>query len=399
MADVRPFRVLRPSDAVAGEVIAPPYDVLSDQQARALATNRRNFVRVTRSEVDLAPGVDPHSEEAYRQARVNLDAFREDGTLVQDEAPTYLLYGQTMGDHTQIGVIAACSVDEYDQGHIAKHEFTRPDKEDDRTHHMEVLDAQVGLVFLAHRPSAALDEVVTRLSAAPPAWEVTTEDGVVHRCWRAPTTAVPELRDAFAAMPRLYIADGHHRSAAASRVHANRKSDRSGWFLAGLYPSDRLQVLAYNRVVQHLNGRDSSSFLAAVSERWEVTETTSDTPGRRGEIRMYLGQQWFDLRLRPAHHSEDPVEALDCAALQTHLLGPLLGVDNPRTCEHIRFVGGIHGPSALKQAVDGGDAVAFHLFPTGLDQLFEVADAGQVMPPKSTWFEPKLREGVAIRLL
>ena len=399
MADVRPFLALRPADALAGDVIAPPYDVLSDAQARALARNRRSFVRITRSEVDLPDGSDPHSDAAYAKARENLDAFRSEGILVEEDAPTYVLYGQTMGEHTQIGVIAACSVDEYDRGAIAKHEFTRPDKEDDRTHHMEVLDAQVGMVFLAHPPSADLTAVVDRICAAPPAWELTTEDGVVHRTWRAPQDEVAAIQAAFAAMPRLYIADGHHRSAAASRVHANRNSARSAHFIAGLYPSDRLQVLAYNRVVEHLNGRDADAFLQAVGARWDITPEVGDTPDARGDIRMYLGGSWYRLALKAEHASDDPVESLDCAALQTHLLAPLLAVDNPRTCEHIRFVGGIHGPAALKRAVDDGAAVAFHLYPTGLDQLFEVADAGQVMPPKSTWFEPKLREGVAIRLL
>ncbi len=399
MADVRPFRALRPQDALAVEVIAPPYDVLSDEAARALAQNRNCFVRVTRSEVDLPPGTDPHAEIAYTQARDNLHAFRESGVMALDDEPTYLLYGQTMGDHTQIGVLAACSVDEYDRGDIAKHEFTRPDKEDDRTHHMEVINAQVGLVFLAHRPNPALSEVVARVSAAPPAWEVTTEDGVAHRLWPAPLHEVDAIRQAFAQIPRLYIADGHHRSAAASRVHANRGTEQSAFFLAGLYPSDRLQVLAYNRVVHDLNGLDTERFLAALDEAWDVTPGVSDTPTERGDVRLYIDGTWHRLVLKSHLRSNDPVKGLDCSAVQDHLLGAILGIDDPRRSTRISFVGGIHGPTALKQAVDSGRAVALHLFPTGLDQLFEVADAGQVMPPKSTWFEPKLREGVAVRLL
>lgn len=399
MADVRPFRPLRPRDDLAVEVIAPPYDVLTEAQARALATNRKSFVRVTRSEVDLPEGSDAHGDAAYATARANLDRFREDGVMVLDEEPTYLLYGQTMGEHTQIGVIAACSVAEYDAGDIAKHEYTRPDKEDDRTHHMEVLDAQVGLVFLAHPPSEALSAAIGRITASPAAWEVTTEDGVVHRTWRAPAGEVEAIRDAFAAIPRLYIADGHHRSAAASRVHASRGDDASAYFLAGLYPSDRLQVLAYNRVVHDLYGNSPEGFLAAVGERWDVEAGTSDTPEARGDVRMYLDGTWYGLTLKAEHRSTDPVAGLDCSALQDHLLGPLLGIDDPRRSTRITFVGGIHGPAELARQVNGGKAVAFHLFPTGLDQLFEVADAGEVMPPKSTWFEPKLREGVAVRLL
>lgn len=399
MADVRPFRALRPQDALAGEVIAPPYDVLSDADARALAENRNCFVRVTRAEVDLPLGTDPHAESAYAKARDNLLAFRESGVMVLDDAPTYLLYGQTMGDHTQIGVLAACSVDEYDRGDIAKHEFTRPDKEDDRTHHMEVINAQVGLVFLAHRPHAGLTAVVARIGASKPAWEVTTEDGVVHRLWPAPLNEVEAIRAAFAQIPRLYIADGHHRSAAASRVHANRGTDQSAYFLAGLYPSDRLQVLAYNRVVHDLNGLDNEAFMAALGKSWDITSGVSDTPTERGDVRMYIDGLWHKLTLKSALVSTDPVKGLDCAAVQDHLLGAILGIDDPRRSTRISFVGGIHGPSALKDAVDTGKAVALHLFPTGLDQLFEVADAGKVMPPKSTWFEPKLREGVAVRRL
>lgn len=399
MADVRPFRPLRPRDDLAGAVIAPPYDVLSEAQARALATEQNSFVRVTRSEVDLPVGSDPHSEEAYAKARENLDAFREQGVMVLDDQPTYVLYGQTMGEHTQIGIIAACSVAEYDAGTIAKHEFTRPDKEDDRTHHMEVLDAQVGLVFLAHPPHEGLAAAVERICASAPAWEVQTEDGVWHRTWRAPEAEIGAIRKAFAEIPVLYIADGHHRSAAASRVYANRQDDASAFFLAGLYPSDRLQVLAYNRVVHDLGELDRDGFLEAVRGAWHVQSGVSDTPERRGDVRMYLDGQWYGLRLKEELVSSDPVGALDCAALQDRLLEPILGIGDPRTSTRIDFVGGIHGPAELKRRVDAGMAVAFHLFPTGLDQLFEVADAGRVMPPKSTWFEPKLREGVAVRLL
>lgn len=399
MADVRPFRALRPRDDLAGRVIAPPYDVLTEAQAREIARNRDSFVRVTRSEVDLPDGTDPHGDAAYAMARTNLDAFRAEGRLVLDDEPTYVLYGQTMGTHTQIGVIGACSVAEYDDGRIAKHEYTRPDKEDDRMHHMEVLDAQVGLVFLAHPPSPALAAIVARIASAPPAWEVTTEDGVTHRTWRAPKSEIAGIQAAFAAIPRLYVADGHHRSAAASRVHARRKDEASAHFVAGLYPSDRLQILAYNRVVHDLNGRTPETFLAELGRSWSVEAGVSNTPARRGDVRMRLGDRWYRLELKPSLVSTDPVGKLDCSAVQDHLLGPILGIDDPRRSTRITFVGGIHGPAELERHVAAGAAVAFHLFPTGLDQLFEVADAGNVMPPKSTWFEPKLREGVVVRLL
>lgn len=399
MSSVRPFRVVRPADALAGAVIAPPYDVLSEEQARAIATERRSFVRVTRSEVDLPAGTDPHSDAAYAKARENLDAMIADGTLVQDDDPTYVIYAQQMGDHRQVGVIGAASVAEYDDGRIARHEFTRPDKEDDRTHHMEVLDAQVGLVFLAYRPHAGIDALVARLTQAPPRWSVTTDDGVIHTAWTVPTADVPALEAAFAEVQRLYVADGHHRSAAASRVHANRGDEISAHFMAGIYPSDQLAVMAYNRVVHDLNGHDLDSFVQALDERWEVTEAADGTPAHKGQVRMFLHTRWYNLELRPEHARTDPVGSLDVAAVQDHLLEPILGIHDPRRSRRIHFVGGIHGPDALVRDVRAGAAVAFSMYPTSLDELFAVADIGEVMPPKSTWFEPKLREGVAIRLL
>ena len=398
MADVRPFRALRPRDDLANRVIAPPYDVLSDAQCRALAADPACFVRVTRSEVDLPVGADAHGEKAYAMARTNLDALQAEGILVQDDQATYYLYGQVMGDHEQIGVIAAASVAEYDRGDIAKHEYTRPDKEDDRTHHMEVIDAQVGLVFLTYNQTDRLAALLTELTLAEPAWRVTTEDDVVHTLWPVPVDRVNDLQAEFALVPRLYIADGHHRSAAASRVHANRGTEQSAYFLAGLYPADRLQVLAYNRVLHDLNGLTVEAFAAHVGERWTV-EPGPAIPGNRGDISMYLEGAWHTLRLRDHLLSDDPVDGLDASALQDQLLGPILGIDDPRRSTRITFVGGIHGSAALEREVDQGRAVAFHLYPTGLDQLFKVADAGRVMPPKSTWFEPKLREGVAVRLL
>jgi uncharacterized protein (DUF1015 family) len=399
MADVRPFRGLRPRDDLAGEVIAPPYDVLSAAQARAIAQNRMSFVRVTRSEVDLDTGADPHGESAYAMARQNLEAFARDGVLEQDAEPTYYFYGQKMGEHSQVGVLAGASVEEYNSGLIAKHEFTRPDKEDDRTRHLDVLDAQVGLVFLAYRPTKALDRLTAEITARPPAWCVTTEDGVVHTLWCCPPARVPDVAAAFRDVPRLYIADGHHRSAAAARVHESRMSEGTAYFLAGLYPSDKLQVMAYNRIVGDLNGHTEASFLEQVRVCFSVTAASGPVPTTRGHIHMYLGDMWYELVLMSGLAASDPVGRLDVAALQNHLLAPILGIEDPRRSERIKFVGGIHGASPLSQAVQEGAAVAFSLFPTSLDELFAVADSGAVMPPKSTWFEPKLREGVVVRPL
>lgn len=400
MADVRPFRAIRPADAQAGEVIALPYDVMDEAEARALAQNRSSFLRITRSEVDLPEGSDAHGEPAYLMAKANLEAFLAEGKLVEDADATYYLYGQRMGEHRQIGVLAACSVAEYDAGLIKKHEFTRPDKEDDRTHHMEVLGAQVGLVFLAHRPHAGLAAAVGRITGAEPAWRVTTEDGVEHALWPAPAAEVASLQAAFAELPALYIADGHHRSAAASRVHNKRKDPASATFLAGLFPADQLQVMAYNRVVTDLNGHEPEAFLALVDAWFERTEDVAPVPAERGRFTMFFAGRWHELAPRPGLVDlDDPVARLDVSVLQDHLLGPILGIDDPRRSERIRFVGGIRGHQPLAAAVQAGAAVAFHCYPTGLDQLFEVADAGEVMPPKSTWFEPKLREGVVSRWL
>jgi uncharacterized protein (DUF1015 family) len=399
MADVRPFRALRPRPDLADDVIAPPYDVLSEDEARAIARNPRSFVHVTRAEVDLEPGADAHSDRAYDQARRNLDAFVAEGVLVEDSEPTWSFYGQTMGGHQQVGILGAVSVDEYDRGLIAKHELTRPDKEDDRTHHMDVLDAQVGLVFLAHRPSAALARITGEVTAGEPSWQITTDDGVVHRLWIAAPDTVEPIRAAFAALPKLYVADGHHRSAAASRIHADRRSATSAYFLAGLYPSDRLLVLAYNRVVTDRVDLTAAGLRDAIAETWDVVEDGRDTPRHRGEICVYADGRWTAWRVKDGAVTADPVAALDVSILQDRLLRPHLGIDDPRTSERLRFVGGIRGVAALEQAVGDGPGVAFHLFPTALDELFAVADAGRIMPPKSTWFEPKLREGVVVRRL
>jgi uncharacterized protein (DUF1015 family) len=403
LSDVRPFRAVRPRNELAGAVIAPPYDVLTEAEARDLARDRRCFVRITRSEVDLPEGSDPHGAEAYQVARRNLDAFLAEGLLVEDEEERFLFYSQQMGDHLQTGVLALASVAEYDDGRIARHEFTRPDKEDDRTVHMDVLDAQVGLVFLAYRPTPELAELTRQALDLPAAWSVQTEDGVVHTLRVAPTDWNPRLSAAFGQVPRLYIADGHHRSAAASRLHRQRQQAATSTFLAGFYPADQLRVMAYNRVVRDLNGHQGAAFLRALEGAgFEVQPTEDPVPTARGTFTLRLGGEaagWYLLRARPEIVPDDPVAGLDVSVLQDRVLGPLLGIDDPRRSKRIEFVGGIRGVPALEAAVEGGAAAAFHLVPTSMDQLFAVADRGEVMPPKSTWFEPKLREGVSLRRL
>lgn len=405
MSDVRPFRGLRARGDLAPRLIAPPYDVVSEAEARALTSdNPHSFLHITRPEVDLPPGSDPHAPEAYRRARENLDAFRARGWLLQDEVPCFYVYAQTWRGRTQVGLMAACSVREYDAGLIKKHELTRPDKEQDRVDHIAALDAQTGLVFLAWRDRHPhLRELMATARQLPAAWEVVTDDGVVHALHVVSDPAlVVALQEAFAQVPALYVADGHHRSAAASRVCAARSgqgdSDR---FLAGIFPDSELQVLAYNRLVADLAGYDLVSFQRAVGEHFELHRGVDPVPAGRGHWTMYLGGgEWIGLTARPGVVPQDPVGSLDVSVLQDRVLAPLLGIDNPRTDQRISFVGGIRGHRALSDAVDRGDAaVAFHLHPTGMDQLFAVADAGLLMPPKSTWFEPKLRGGVVVHPL
>lgn len=404
MADVRPFRGLRPRTDLAARIIAPPYDTVSEAEARALTDGQPySFLHVTRSEVDLPLGTDAHAPEAYAKAAENFAGFQDRGWLVRDGRPCFYLYSQTWRGRRQVGLMAACSVAEYDDGRIKRHELTRPDKEQDRVDHMEAVNAQVGLVFLAFqdrfdRVRAALRQA----GALEPDWEAGTDDGVVHALTVIDDAAlVAELQAAFAEVPALYVADGHHRSAAASRVCAARGgAGGSSHFLAGIFPDSELQVLAYNRLVADLRGMDEASFLAAVSEHFEITEGVEPEPAGRGAWTMYLGGRWLGLAARPGVVPADPVGSLDVSVLQDRILGPLLGIENPRTDTRIEFVGGIRGHRALSAAVDAGRAaVAFHLYPTGLDQLFSVADAGALMPPKSTWFEPKLRGGVVMRPL
>lgn len=402
MAEIRPFKGVRPLNDMADRIIAPPYDVLSEDEARAIADpNPSSFLHVTRPEVDLPSGSDPHGPAAHAKARENLDAFMSQGWMVEDDQPCFYLYSQTWKGRTQTGLMAACSVEEYDSDQIKRHELTRPDKEQDRVDNMDALDAQPGLVFLAYRDSdSTVRDALKQASALSPAWTVTTDDAVVHSLT---VIDVPHLVEAiqlaFERVEALYIADGHHRSAAASRICAARGgAGTSGWFLAGLFPDRELEVMAYNRVVRDLNGHTPTEFMRKLSNDFVVTPASTARPVRRGTFTMYLSGQWFEVNPRNGVvPTDDPVGCLDVAVLQDRILSPLLGIENPRTDQRIAFVGGIRGHKALSKRVDRGDAmVAFHMFPTGMDQLFDVADAGQLMPPKSTWFEPKLRGGVVV---
>ncbi|MFZ5482518.1 MAG: DUF1015 domain-containing protein [Myxococcota bacterium] len=402
MSVVRPFRAVRAANAVAHEVIAPPYDVMSEAEARQIVEhNPRSFVRVSRPESVLPVGTDSHAPIAYQTARRELDAMRREGLIVQDDTESYYLYGQRMGDHWQCGLVAAFSVEEYDSGLIKRHEFTRPDKEKDRVDHIDATNCQTGMVFLAYRDREPLNSLIAEGQRSAPEWRVTTEDGVEHVLWRVKDPAkVAAITRACAELPATYVADGHHRSAAASIVHKQRagRPGRHGGFLAGLFPASALQILAYNRAVKDLFGHTPQTFWAGIRAHFEVRDAPSPVPPGRGHVTMYFEGTWH---LLVAHDvPNDPVAALDVSILQERVLHPLLGIANPRTDKRIDFVGGIRGWQELARLVDGGThAVAFHMHPTSLEQLFDVADSGNVMPPKSTWFEPKLRDAVAMHEL
>ncbi len=402
MSQIRPFAAVRAPNALARDVIALPYDVMNEAEARAIvAANPRSFIRVSRPEAVLPVGTDSHSRLAYDTVRSEYDGMKAAGLLIQDPSEGYYLYGQKMGDHAQIGLVACFSCEEYDTGLIKKHEHTRPDKEKDRVEHIDGSNAQTGMVFLAYRDTTRLNTLITTLAARPPEWEVVTEDGVRHTLWRvADPVDVTAITAAAAELPATYVADGHHRSAAASIVHRMRagKPGRHGWFLAGLFPASSLQILAYNRAVKDLFGHTPGSLMAAIKAHFDVAPTTSPVPAGPGRYTMYLGGTWYGLTAR--HVPSDPVARLDVSMLQDRVLQPLLGIENPRTDKRIDFIGGIRGWQELKALVDSGShAVAFHLHPTAMSQLLDVADAGEVMPPKSTWFEPKLRDAVAMHEL
>lgn len=402
MATVVPFCGIRPRSDLAAEVIAPPYDVLSEAEAREIVARKpRSFLRVTRPEVNLPDGVDAHSLAAYAEGRKQLDADLAAGTLTQDAEPCFYLYVQTWQGQTQAGLMALCRTADYDAGLIKRHELTRPDKEQDRVDHINTMDAQTGLVFLTYRDTnntvrAAMADAATR----KPDWVVTTDDGVTHALIVIDGALITVLREAFTAVEALYVADGHHRSAAASRVAAERdNAGSSGLFLAGIFPDREMRILAYNRVVTDLNGHTPAAFLEALSAHFVVTPSSAPSPESRGLWRMYLDGTWYGLTAKPGVTPDDPVGSLDVAVLQDRILAPLLGIENPRTDKRISFVGGIRGTEALQRAVDAGKGVAFSLHATGIDQLLAVADADRLMPPKSTWFEPKLRGGVLLHRL
>jgi uncharacterized protein (DUF1015 family) len=393
------------------EVAAVPYDVVNTEEARALAAgNPSSFLHVSRPEIDLPEGTDIYADEVYEKARENFDKLKSDGTLEEEREPSLYIYRLRMGDHTQVGVAAAFSVDEYDRDLIRKHERTRPDKENDRTRHILTLRAQTGPVFLTHRADRRVDALVEAETKSEPLYDFTAEDGVRHTVWRAGHSE--QLARCFAEVPLLYIADGHHRAASASRARAELKGknpshtgdEEYNRFLAVVFPDEQMQILPYHRVVKDLNGRDEAQFLDEVKTRFTVKDNANPRgPGHAGHWHMYLAGKWYGLNLRDDAAqtlSDDPTMVLDVSLLQNNLLGPVLGVADPRTDKRIDFVGGIRGTQELERLVnEGRAAVAFALHSTSIEDLLRVSDAGGIMPPKSTWFEPKLRDAILIHTI
>ncbi len=405
MAIIKPFRALRPSVDKAESVACVPYDVIYDSEVRELISeNPLSFLRVTRPEGEYPESDVPASETVFERARQNLEKFISDGILKLDPEPAIYVYQLGSGGHTQTGVVACCSVADYDADIIKKHEKTRPDKVKDRTDHMLAVGAQTGLIFLAFRNTDKIRDLIADAVRNEPIYSFDCPAGVAQRVWRQINT--DEWVNAFAELPAIYVADGHHRVESAKLARDTMRDanpDHTGteeynFVVAGIFPSEDLNILPYNRVVKDLNGLSSDDLIAKVRENFIVSETSDDTPQNRGEICMYLDGRWFNLRSNIEYVSQpDAIESLDVSILQNYLLSPILNIGDPRIDTRIAFVGGARGTAELMRMVDEGEgAVAFSMYPTTMDDLFAVSDMGEIMPPKSTWFEPKLKDGLLV---
>jgi len=406
---LHPFRALRPSREAAPAVSSVPYDVVSTEEARQLASgNPLSFLHVTRSEIDLPAGADPYGPDVYARAKANLARLRTAAPLVEETEPSLYFYRLRMGGHEQTGVAGCFSLDEYDQDAIKKHERTRRDKEDDRTRHIVELRAQTGVVFLTYKASAAVDRLARAVTADAPIYDFRADGGVHHTIWRIPEKETTRLVDAFATIPALYIADGHHRAASAARARQELRGPSAGsgqageadTFIAVAFPDDQMQILPYHRTVADLAGQTPEQFLDALRARIPVRDGAA-VPAGKGEVSMFVSGKWYALDLSNARPEDSSrASALDVAKLQHHVLAPLLKIGDVRTDKRIDFVGGARGTAALEQAVAGGRAaVAFSMHPVTIDDLMSISDEGGIMPPKSTWFEPKLRDGLLIHTI
>ena len=399
MALLHPFRAVRPAPADAIRVASPPYDVINTEEARALARgNPDSFLHVSRPEIALPVGTDEHSDEVYAQGARALADLEKRGVLTQDREPRFYVYAQRMGDHRQTGLVACASVAEYLDDRIKKHEKTRADKEDDRTRHIDTLSAHDEPVFLTYRAVPGIDAEIEAVKQVAPEYDFTSADGVEHRLWLVAPDAGSRLEALFRPVPALYVADGHHRSAAAARVHARRKGKAGdhGTFMAVVFPHDQMQILAYNRVVRDRQGRGPEALLAELGKVLDVGPADRPEPESPRSFGIYVGKRWWRARVRPGSFNQaDPVGSLDCSLCQDLILAPIFGIEDPRRDQDVDFVGGIRGAKELEKRVDEqGWSLAVHLFPTRMEQVMAVSDAGLIMPPKSTWFEPKLRSGL-----
>lgn len=412
MAIVRPFKGLRPTPEAASEVASPPYDVLSTAEAREMAKNNPNsFLRVNKAELEFEQGIDQYSEEVYQRGKENLMRLYRKGIMIRDEKPSFYLYRLTMNNKSQTGLVALTSVDEYDQGKIKKHEHTRPEKVKDRASHIEYLQAQVGPVFTTFKYSDKVDAIFKKITGAPAITDFTADDGVRHELWVVDDgKSISEIVDAFAEIPVLYIADGHHRSASASEVRRRLREKNPGhtgeeiynFYLNVLFPDRELNILPYNRVVKDLNGLTMEQLLEKTAEKFDIAVQGGEVrPSRPHQFGLYCDKRWYQLSARPGSFDESsPTESIDASIIGANFIAPILGIDDPKTDKRIDFIGGIRGTGELVRLVDAGEyKIAFSLYPTTIEQLLNVADAGEVMPPKSTWFEPKLRSGMVVNLL
>ncbi len=411
MSELRSFRAYRPTPELCPKVAALPYDVMSSAEAReAVKGDPYSFLHVDRAEVDLDPSVDIYSPEVYKKAAENLKNMIDSGVYIQDEKPCMYVYRLTMDGRSQTGLVACASIDEYINNKIKKHELTREDKEQDRIRHVDSCNANTGPIFLTYRHRDGIDGIISGITAKTPIYDFTADDGVTHTVWVIDDeTVIADLQAEFAKVDALYIADGHHRNASAVKVGLKRrgsgdydKNAEFNFYLAVAFPDNQLHIMDYNRVVKDLNGESEESFKEKISEKFEITCISGiSKPEKALDFGMYLGGKWYKLTAKSgSFDSDDPVGSLDVSILQNNLLAPILGIDDPRTDDRIAFVGGIRGLEELVKLVDSGSAaVAFAMYPTSVKQLMEIADAGRIMPPKSTWFEPKLRSGIFIHEL
>jgi uncharacterized protein (DUF1015 family) len=404
MAALAPFRALRPASSVAARVAAVPYDVVNTDEALALAGDPLSFLHVSRAEIDFPEGTSPYGDDVYAQAVANFERLKKEAPLQLEDTPALYVYRQRMGAHSQVGLAGCFAVDDYDRGVIRKHEHTRRDKEDDRTRHLLALRAQTGPVFLTYRSRPAVDALISRAITAASLYDFTASDGVQHTMWKVDPFEEHQLVVAFDAVPALYIADGHHRAASAARARkqlagaAGIRGDWD-WFLAVAFPDDQLQILPYNRIVRDLAGMTPDSFMRTLQDRFMIADGPA-SPARRGDVSMFLEGRWHTIALGEAPATATPAERLDVTRLQDAILAPLLGIGDVRTDKRIDFVGGARGTAELESRVGSGDAsVAFSLYPVDVQDLMAITDAGGIMPPKSTWFEPKLRDGLLSHLV